>query len=61
MVVPASIDHVGSGPTALDALAEPASLAAGWVQAGPPWLLVLLAVIAIALLWIPDRRPTPSV
>jgi hypothetical protein len=47
-----------TGPTALDALEAPVAMASSWWAGGPPAGLVVLALLAIALLWLPDwRRP----
>lgn len=60
MVPFCSIDLLGGGPTALGALSEPVALATGWAAAGPPWPVVLLAILAILLLWVPGRRRAPT-
>ncbi|MCA9490666.1 MAG: hypothetical protein KC656_20645 [Myxococcales bacterium] len=50
MIPFATMDAIGTGITATEALAVPAELAGSWLVSGPPWQLALLLVVAMCLL-----------
>lgn len=54
-MIPASQFTFGYGPTANEALAEPVVLAASWLGAGPPWALVFVVGLALAMVSLPTR------